>query len=88
MRITVISAERSVYDGDATAVVAPAYDGMVGVLPRHAPFMTLLGTGTLTVRNGTESRAFEVRKGFLQVENDVVRVVAQHAEEAKEVTGA
>lgn len=84
MQITVVSPERSVYDGDATAVVAPAYDGMVGILPHHAPFMTLLGAGVLTVRNGAETRQFRVREGFLQVEHDVVRVVTQHAEEAEE----
>ena len=71
------------YDGEATSVVAPAYDGKVGILPHHAPFMTLLGEGTLTVRNGTETRAFHVRDGFLQVEGDVIRVVAQHAQEAE-----
>ena len=43
MRVSVISAERSVFDGEADVVVAPAYDGLVGILPRHAPFMTLLG---------------------------------------------
>ena len=38
------------FDGEADAVVAPAFDGEVGILPNHAPFMTLLGEGTLTVR--------------------------------------
>ncbi len=37
MRITVICPERAVYDGEASAVVAPAFDGLVGILPRHAP---------------------------------------------------
>ena len=51
MRVTVISPERSVFDGEAQAVTAPAYDGSVGILPRHAPFMTLLGEGTLRVKD-------------------------------------
>jgi F-type H+-transporting ATPase subunit epsilon len=77
MRVTVISPERAVYDGDATAVVAPAYDGEVGILPRHAPFMTLLGQGRLTVREAAGTATFTVRGGFLQVRNDVVRIVAE-----------
>lgn len=85
MRVTVISPERSVFDGEATSAVAPAYDGLVGILPRHAPFMTLLGDGTLTVRTEAGDRQFEVRRGFLQVVNDVVRVVAEHARELKGV---
>src|SRR5206468_4905034 len=36
MRVTLISPDRSVYDGDATAVVVPAYDGLVGVLPARS----------------------------------------------------
>jgi len=37
MKVSVISAERAVFDGEANAVVAPAYDGFVGILPGHAP---------------------------------------------------
>jgi F-type H+-transporting ATPase subunit epsilon len=80
MRVRVISPERAVFDGEADSVVAPAYDGDVGILPRHAPFMTLLGRGVLTVRVAGDDRAFEVRGGFLQVLQDEVSVVAEHAE--------
>ncbi len=81
MRVTVISPEESVFDGEATAVVAPAHDGEVGILPRHAPFMTLLGEGKLTVRQeGDTDKVFRVRGGILQVMDDVVNVVAEHAE--------
>lgn len=81
MQVTVISPEESVFDGEATAVVAPAHDGEVGILPRHAPFMTLLGEGKLTVRQeGGPDRVFRVRGGILQVMDDVVSVVAEHAE--------
>lgn len=80
MRVTIISPEKSIFDGESTAVVAPAYDGEVGILPRHAPFMTLLGEGTLKVRQDSATREFHVRGGFLQVANDVVNVVAEYAE--------
>ncbi|HXV85960.1 MAG TPA: ATP synthase F1 subunit epsilon [Gemmatimonadales bacterium] len=82
MRVTIISPERAVYDGDATAVVAPAYDGEVGILSHHAPFTTLLGAGRLVVRRGSEASEFQVRGGFLQVRNDAVRIVAEHAQGA------
>jgi F0F1-type ATP synthase epsilon subunit len=45
--------------------------------------MTLLGDGTLTVRTAEGDRVFRVRRGVLQVIDDTVRVVAEHAEEAK-----
>lgn len=80
LRVTIISPERSVYDGEATQVVAPAFDGEVGILPRHAPFLTLLGEGPLRVATDGGERRFTVRGGFLQVHHDTVRVVAEHAE--------
>ncbi|MCZ6760700.1 MAG: F0F1 ATP synthase subunit epsilon [Gemmatimonadetes bacterium] len=81
MQVTVISPERSLYDGDADSVVAPAFDGEVGILSGHAPFMTLLGEGRLVVREGNVSHNFEVRGGFLQVVGDQVRVVTESASE-------
>ena len=81
MRVTVISPERAVFEGEAEAVVAPAFDGEVGILPRHAPFMTLLGQGRLRIRQGGAARQFELRGGFLQVTGNVVRIVAEHARE-------
>ena len=79
MRVSVISAERAVFDGDASAVVVPAYDGLVGILPRHAPFMTLLGKGVVKIRRTGGTQNVEVSGGFLQVAKDVVRVVARSA---------
>jgi F-type H+-transporting ATPase subunit epsilon len=80
MHVTVISPERAVFDGDADIVVAPAFDGLVGILPRHAPFLTLLGEGVLRVRHGGATSLFRVAGGFLQVVDGTVRVVADRAE--------
>ena len=66
------------FDGEADAVVAPAFDGEVGILPNHAAFMTLLGEGTLTVRRAETVSRFAVRGGVLQVGDTRVRVVAEH----------
>ena len=80
MHVTVISPERSVFNGEAESVVAPAYDGLVGILNRHAPFLTLLGEGVLRVRHGGTTSVFKVAGGFLQVVDNTVRVVADRAE--------
>ncbi|MGE0440086.1 MAG: ATP synthase F1 subunit epsilon [Gemmatimonadales bacterium] len=78
MDVTVIGPEASVFSGQADAVSAPAYDGQVGILPNHAPFMTLLGQGVLTVKHGAKEHRFTVQGGFLQVVSNRVRVVAEH----------
>jgi F-type H+-transporting ATPase subunit epsilon len=80
MQVTVISPETAMFDGEADAVVAPAFDGEVGILPNHAPFVTLLGEGTLKVRRGESVSRFLVRGGFLQVVDNRVRVVAEHVQ--------
>ncbi len=77
MHVTVISPETCIFDGEADAVIAPAYDGQVGILPNHAPFMTLLGRGTLLVRAAGRENRFTVQGGFLQTVKNTVRVVAE-----------
>jgi F-type H+-transporting ATPase subunit epsilon len=80
LRVAVISPERVVFEGEADAVVAPAFDGEVGILTGHAPMMTLLGRGSLRVTQAGAARRFAVEGGFLQVVDDVVRVVTERAE--------
>lgn len=80
MRVTVISPEAAVFDGDAEAVVAPAFDGEIGILNNHAPLMTTLGSGTLTIRSGGAARQFHVQGGFLQVVKNRVRILAEHVQ--------
>lgn len=76
MKVTVISPEQAVFEGEAQSVVAPAFDGLVGILARHAPFVTVLGEGQLTIKEGGQVRHFGISGGFLQVSGGVVRVVA------------
>jgi F-type H+-transporting ATPase subunit epsilon len=80
VRASVISPERMLFDGSVSSVVAPAFDGEVGILTRHAPLVTLLGRGVLRL-DGVEggTRRFEVDGGFLQVADDIVRVVTESA---------
>ncbi len=78
LKVSVVSPEATLYEGDATSVVAPAFDGEVGILPSHAPMITTLGAGTLRV-NGDTSARFAVTGGFIQVVDDTVRVVTERA---------
>jgi F-type H+-transporting ATPase subunit epsilon len=82
LHIRVVSPSKTVYEGDASAVVAPAWDGKVGILPRHAPMITLLGAGVLSidlVRGG--SREIFLAGGALQVLDDEVTVLSEYAGE-------
>lgn len=73
-----ISPESVLFEGESDSVVAPAYDGEVGILTGHAPMMAVLGTGELRLGNPGTWR-FAVEGGFLQVLNNEVRIVTERA---------
>jgi F-type H+-transporting ATPase subunit epsilon len=78
LKVSVISPEAVLFEGETDSIVAPAYDGEIGILTGHAPMMALLGNGQL--RLGTAGgRHFNVSGGFLQVLNNDVRVVTEKA---------
>jgi len=67
------------YEGTTDSLVAPAFDGEVGILTGHAPMMTLLGKGVLRLGGSGGGQRFNVDGGFLQVADNVVRVVTEKA---------
>ena len=79
LRVSVISPEAALFEGETDSVVAPAFDGEVGILSGHAPMMTLLGKGELRVGSGSGAKRFAIEGGFLQVIRNQVRVVAEKA---------
>lgn len=80
LKVSVISPEATLFEGEAPSVTAPAFDGEVGILPSHAPMVTTLGKGLLRIGEGADR--FAVEGGFLQVVDDVVRVVTERAARA------
>lgn len=86
LRLDVVTAERQVLSEDGLdVVVAPGSDGQLGILPRHAPLMTMLAPGELRARRGNDEIVLAVSGGFLEVRNDVVTVLADTAEQAEEI---
>ncbi len=79
LTVSVISPEKTLFEGTVASLVAPAYDGEVGILPQHAPMMTLLGKGELRLGPDGADGRFQIAGGFLQVLNDSVRVVTENA---------
>lgn len=84
LKVSLISPEAVLYEGTTDSVVAPAYDGEVGILTGHAPMMTLLGKGELRLGSpsGGGGQRFNVEGGFLQVIDNTVRVVTEKASSA------
>jgi F-type H+-transporting ATPase subunit epsilon len=80
LRVSVISPERTIFEGTAEQVVAPAWDGEIGILRGHAPMLVLLGDGDVRVRQGGSEQRFRISGGFLQVAEDRVTILSEHAE--------
>ncbi len=84
-RLEIITAERVVYSEDVDIVVAPGIQGQLGILPHHAPLMTMLQPGELMVRRDNNEESMFVSGGFLEVRGDKVVVLADVAERANEI---
>jgi F-type H+-transporting ATPase subunit epsilon len=80
LRVSLISPERTLFDGEAEMVVAPAWDGELGILRGHAPMLALLGEGSLRITGAGGEQRFHVAGGFLQVADDVVTVLSERAD--------
>src|SRR5579883_134918 len=83
LRLDVVTAEREVFSVEV--VVAPGVEGELGILPRHAPLITMLQPGIMRLRKDGEETLMAVSGGFLQVFNDRVLVLADTAERAEEI---
>lgn len=82
LEVRLVSPEEEVFSGAAAGVVAPAWDGKVGILPGHAPMITLLGHGELAIDlpGGGNERWF-VAGGVLRVEGEALTVLTEYAGE-------
>ncbi|MBB5831108.1 F0F1 ATP synthase subunit epsilon [Brachybacterium aquaticum] len=79
--VTFVTADRTVWTGQAAQVVVPAVDGSMGILPAMVPTLAILGTGTVRIidEDGhVDERT--VSGGFVSVDADVVTIGVDDAE--------
>ena len=88
MRLEIVSAERTLFEGDVDALVAPGAEGELGILPHHAALMTMLQPGELRYRVGEMEVYLAISGGFLEVSGDRVVVLADAAERVEEIDEA
>jgi F-type H+-transporting ATPase subunit epsilon len=89
LTVEIVTAERQVYnETDVDMVVAPGSEGVLGILPRHAPLLTMLQPGVLRVKKDGVEQDMAVAGGFLQVNAGRVLILADQAERAEEIDAA
>jgi F-type H+-transporting ATPase subunit epsilon len=83
--LEIVTPEKLAYRDQVDEVVVPGIDGQLGILPHHAPLLTVLGVGELHIRKGGDDEYFAIAGGFLQVRPDKVVVMAETADMASEI---
>jgi F-type H+-transporting ATPase subunit epsilon len=81
-QLEVATPERLLVDAQVTEAELPGKDGYMGVLPGHAPLLSALGKGTLTYSGSGSKHVLNIDGGFVEVFDNHVRVLADHAEPA------
>ena len=89
-QLEIVSAERSLFSGEANFVVVPGIDGELGIFPNHTPLLTKIKPGTLKfhAKDESEETLFFVAGGFLEVQPTVVTVLADTVVRGEEIDQA
>ena len=85
LHLEIVTPERLAYSDEVDSVQLPGSEGELGVLPHHAPLVSMLGVGELKIRKGGAEESFAIVGGFLQVRPDKVVVMAETADLASEI---
>ncbi|MBI3974123.1 MAG: F0F1 ATP synthase subunit epsilon [Chloroflexi bacterium] len=85
LHVDVVAAERSVLSETVDEVLANTPGGQIGVLPRHAPLLTLLSPGEVRLKKGADEVVLAIAGGFMEVGDNRVVILADSAERAEEI---
>ena len=85
IRCEIVSQDRMVWEGDADIVIVPGISGEMGILPNHAPLLSTLQYGILRVRYKEHEEIFTVAGGVVEIQPDVITVLADSAENVEEI---
>ncbi len=85
LTLELITPERPAFSGEGDMVVLPAWEGEMGVLPGHEPFLVQLQPGEVRFKVGDKTSLFAVSGGFAEVRGDKVSLFAETAEMAESI---
>jgi F-type H+-transporting ATPase subunit epsilon len=81
----IVTQERTVFSEQVDFVSLPAAEGVMGILPNHAPLLTSLRFGEIMVRRERDEQFFAIGGGFAEIQPDHVIILADSAEHAEEI---
>ncbi len=86
--ITIVSAEKELFSGDADMVFVTGREGELGIAPKHSPLLTGLKPGEVRVQNDGQEEVFYISGGMLEIQPYVVTVLADTALRAHDIDEA
>lgn len=84
LQVTLVSADREVWSGEANFVKARTVDGDMGIMAGHQPVLSILAEGAVDIKTAETHWTAAIDAGFLSVANNQVRLVCQHAQMSSE----
>jgi F-type H+-transporting ATPase subunit epsilon len=85
IRCEIVSQDRTVFQGDVDIVILPGVAGEMGILPHHAPVLTILKYGVIKIRKGGKEELFTVAGGMAEVQPEIVTILADAAENIEDI---
>jgi F-type H+-transporting ATPase subunit epsilon len=85
IRCEIVSQDRTVFQGDVDIVILPGVAGEMGILPHHAPVLTILKYGVIKIRRQGKEELFSVAGGMAEVQPEIVTILADAAENIQEI---
>ncbi|MBI4022986.1 ATP synthase F1 subunit epsilon [Candidatus Berkelbacteria bacterium] len=85
MKLQIITPEKTVFEGTVDGITLPSSTGELTVLSGHVPLIVPLKSGEITLHVGDERRHMAVHGGFVEVDNDVVKLLTDAVELEEEV---
>ena len=85
MLFEMVTAEKLLFSDQVESIVAPGEAGELGILPHHAPLLSILKSGELRVTQDGQEQFISITGGFLEVLDNKVTVLADAAEHAHEI---
>jgi len=83
--LEIITPEKVIYKDEVSEVVVPTLEGQIAILPNHINLLTQISPGELIIKKGANEQLLAITGGFLEVNKNIVSIVAEYAVKAQDI---
>lgn len=85
IKLEIVTPEKKVFSEEVEFVTAPGAEGLLGILPEHAPLITSLTTGIIKVKQDGKETFIASSSGFMEVKNNKITILVDTAEKSEDI---